>query len=113
MINCCNNLNRGQSASLAGLTEDIITSINVLSSSTIVLPASVNRRLVKLYLMSLSVASAEVWIRYGSSAALTNAAHPLPLRHLLLIDSAQVTNVISAICSSGTAQLRVSAANAS
>jgi len=109
MINCCNNLNRRQTERL---TEDTNTTINVLSSSTVVLPVSENRRLVKLYLISQSVTSAEVWIRYGGAASITNSAHLLPLRHLLLIDSAQVVNAISAICSSGTAQLRVSVANA-
>lgn len=112
MINCCNNLNRGQLTLSERLTEDTTTTINVLSSSTVVLSASANRRLVKLYLISLSVPNAEIWIRYGGAASITNSAHLLPLRHLLFIDSAQVVNAISAICSSGTAQLRVSVANA-
>lgn len=112
MINCCNNLNRNYSlASPEGLTEDVTTTVTIGTSSTAILAANVNRRLVKLYLTSLSE-STECWIRYGAGATLANSAHILPLRHLLIVDGAQARNVISLICSSGTAQLRVSTANA-
>lgn len=113
MLNCCNNLNRSQAGGLSGsLTEDTTATVTVGASPTVVLAADASRKLVKLYLTSLSNPAGECWIRYGTGATLTNSAHPLPLRHLLIIDE-QAANAISAICSSGTAQLRVSVANAS
>lgn len=111
MINCCNNLNRSQSTS-ERLTEDTVTTVTVGTSATVVLTANVARRLVKIYLNSSSNPSAETWIRYGAGATSTNAAHILPFRHLVVVDSGQAANAISAVCTSGTAQLRVSVANA-
>ncbi|MCC3439373.1 hypothetical protein [Microcoleus sp. PH2017_05_CCC_O_A] len=111
MLNCCNNLNRSQSGSSGGLTEDVTTTATIGTSSTAILSANASRKLVKLYLTSLSNPAGECWIRYGAGATLANSAHPLPLRHLLIIDE-QAANAISAICSPGTAQLRVSVANA-
>lgn len=107
-MNCCNNLNRQLATINERLAEDVVTTVNVSSSSTIILNANVNRRIVKIYALSLSIPSAEIWIRYGSGATLVNSAHPLPLRNLLIVDSTQAANAISAICSSGTAQLRIS-----
>lgn len=107
-MNCCNNLNRQLATINERLTEDVVTTVNVSSSSTIILNANVNRRIIKIYALSLSLPSAEIWIRYGAGATLVNSAHPLPLRNLLIVDSAQAANAVSAICSSGTAQLRVS-----
>ena len=110
-LNCCNNLNKNQSVSPGRLAEDVTTAIAIGTSSTAILSANASRRLVKLYLISLSDPTGECWIRYGSGATLANSAHPLPIKHLLIIDE-QAGNAISAICSSGTAQLRVSTANA-
>ena len=92
------------------LTEDVATAVTVLTSSTTLLIASQNRRIIKVYCLSLTVPSAEIWIRYGTGATLLNSAHPLLLRNLLIVNSAQAANAISAICSAGTAQLRVSSA---
>jgi hypothetical protein len=108
MIDCCNNnLNRG-SLSQPALTEDLPVTINVSESSTVVLAADPNRKLVKIYVVS---SSGLCWIRYGAGASLggANCAHPLLQGHLLIIDS-QAKNAVSAICSSGAAQLRVSSA---
>ncbi len=109
MLNCCNNLNRNQSTSPGGLTEDVTTTVTIGTSPTVVLSANTSRKLIKIYLTSSS--TGECWIRYGAGATLANSAHLLPLRYLLIVDSGQAANAISAICSSGTAQLRVSAAN--
>lgn len=106
----CSNLNGGRSEAVR-LTEDTTTTITITTSPTVVLTANTNRKLLKVYLVSVSTSNAEVWIRYGAGATLTNSAHVLPLRHLLVVDSGQAANTISAICSTGTAQLRVSAAN--
>lgn len=111
-MNCCNNLNRGIAGQLAErLTEDSSTTITVSTSSTTLFAANPNRKIVKIYCLSLIIPSAEIWIRYGSGATLFNSAHPLLLRNLLIIDSAQAANAISAVCSAGTAQLRISSAN--
>jgi hypothetical protein len=112
IVDCCNNLNSGDGRSPATerLTEDISSVMTIMTASTAVLPANANRRIVKIYVVSLSVPSAEIWIRYGAAATLLNSAHSLPLRHLLIIDSPQAANAISAICSAGTAQVRVSVA---
>jgi hypothetical protein len=112
-MNCCNNLNGkiGDGEGIAErLTEDSVVSVSVSSTSTILLNANINRRIVRVYVLSQSVPSAEVWIRYGTGASLINSAHPLFLRNLLVVDSFQAANAISAICSVGTAQLRVSSA---
>ncbi len=110
-MNCCNNLNRNAGEHLMErLTEDVATAVTVLTSSTTLLIASQNRRIIKVYCLSLTVPSAEIWIRYGTGATLLNSAHPLLLRNLLIVNSAQAANAISAICSAGTAQLRVSSA---
>lgn len=106
-MNCCNNLN-GRTGNSERLSEDTVTTVGVSSASTILLSANVDRRIVKIYVLSLSAPSEEVWIRYGTGATLINSAHPLFLRNLLVIDSFQAANAISAICSAGTAQLRVS-----
>ena len=108
MINCCNNLNQRQGDVVTtGLSDDVVTTVSVLNSSTLLLSANLNRKIVKLYLLSLSVPSAELWIRYGEGATLLNCTHPLPLRNLLIIKP-QAANNISAICSAGVAQIRVS-----
>ncbi|MEZ2280373.1 MAG: hypothetical protein ACBR12_26065 [Microcoleus sp.] len=109
-MNCCNNLNRQLATINERLTEDVVTTVNVSSSSTTILNANANRRIVKIYALSLSLPSAEIWIRYGSGATLVNSAHPLPLRNLLIVDSAQAANAISAICTAGSASVRVSSA---
>lgn len=112
-MNCCNNLNRnvvGNSTVGERLTEDFTTTVTVLTSSTTLLIANPNRRIIKVYCLSLTVPSAEVWIRHGTGATLLNSAHPLLLRNLLIVNSAQAANAISAVCSTGTAQLRVSSA---
>lgn len=106
-MNCCNNLN-GRTGNSERLAEDTVATVNVSSTSTILLNANINRRIIKVYVLSHSVSSAEVWIRYGTGATLLNSAHPLFLRNLLVVDSLQAANAISAICSVGTAQLRVS-----
>jgi hypothetical protein len=113
IVDCCNNLNSGNSqgvVTVERLAEDVASVVNVTTTSTTILTANANRKVVKLYVLSLSVPSAELWIRYGAAATLLNSSHPLPLRHLLIIDSPQAANAISAICSAGTAQLRVSVA---
>lgn len=114
-MNCCNNLNRnvGNTAGnllLERLSEDAVTTIAVGTFSTTLLAPNSNRKIIKIYCLSKSVPSAEIWLNYGSGATLTNSAHPLPLRNLLIVDSPQAANSISAICSSGTAQLRVCSA---
>lgn len=114
-MNCCNNLNRN-SGTLTGIggvlserfTEDSVITIGVSTSSTNLLSANPNRRIVKIYCLSVTSPEAQTWIQYGSGATLINSAHPLLLRNLLIVDSAQAANAISAICSSGTAQLRIS-----
>jgi hypothetical protein len=115
IVDCCNNLNSGDNqgvATVERLTEDVASTVNVTTASTAVLTANTNRRIVKIYVMSLSVPSAEIWIRYGATpATLLNSSHSLPLRYLLVIDSPQAANAISAICSIGTAQVRVSVAD--
>lgn len=109
---CCDNLNQSSANGTTDrISDDTNTTIAVSQTSTTILTANTARRLVKLFVISLSEPGSEVWIKYGGSATLTNSAHPLPLKHLLIIDT-QAQNVISAICSSGTAQIRVSAANA-
>lgn len=114
-MNCCNNLNRNSGISSAGqlaerLTEDVSATVIVTTSSTTLLSANPNRRIIKVYLLSLTVPSAEIWMRYGTGATLFNSAHPLPFKNLLVIDFAQAANAISAVCSAGTAQIRVSSA---
>lgn len=115
-MNCCNNLNRSISSPAVGerlperLTEDFTATVTVSTSSTTLLIANPNRRIIKVYCLSLTVPSAEIWIRYGTGATLLNSSHPLLLRNLLIVNSAQAANAISAICSAGTAQLRVSSA---
>ncbi len=110
-MNCCNNLNRNVGERLIErLTEDVATTVTVSTSSTTLLSASLNRRMIKVYCLSLTIPSAEIWIRYGTGATLLNSSHPLLLKHLLIVDSAQAANAISVVCSAGTAQLRVSAA---
>jgi hypothetical protein len=111
LVNCCDNLNQSsQITSLVG--EDFVTTVNI-SGSSFLLPADTSRRIAKIYLISQSNPDAEIWIRYGVGATLANSSHPLLLKHLLIINSSQVANAISAICSSGTAQLRVSSASIS
>lgn len=112
-MNCCNNLNRsvGNSAVDERLTDDFTTTVTVSTSSTTLLIANPNRRIIKVYCLSLTVPSAEIWIRYGTGATLLNSSHPLLLRNLLIVNSAQAANAISAVCSAGTAQLRVSSAD--
>jgi hypothetical protein len=112
LVSCCDNLNQQSSLSVSQFGEDTTTTITVGGLATNLLSANTARRLVKIFLVSQSVLNAEVWIRYGVGATLINSAHPLLLKHLLIIDSAQASNAISAICSTGTAQLRVSSANA-
>lgn len=115
-MNCCNNLNRNIGVPTVGeslaerLTEDFVVTVPVSTSSTTLLNANPSRRIIKVYCLSLTTPSAEIWIRYGAGATLLNSAHPLLLRHLLVVDSPQAANAISAICSSGTAQLRVCSA---
>jgi hypothetical protein len=115
-MNCCNNLNRGVGVPSVGerpierLTDDLPTTVTVSTSSTTLLTANPNRRIIKIYCLSLTVPSAEVWIRYGTGATLLNSSHPLLFKNLLIVDSGQAANAISAICSVGTAQLRVSSA---
>lgn len=114
-MNCCNNLNQntGNTAGdrlLERLSEDVVTTVVVGTFSTTLLAPNLNRKIIKIYCLSKSVPSAEIWLNYGSGATLTNSAHPLPLRNLLVVDSLQAVNAISAICSSGTAQLRVCSA---
>jgi hypothetical protein len=112
-MNCCNNLNRNINNSAVGerLAEDFTTTVTVSTSSTTLLIANQNRRMIKIFCLSLTVPSAEIWIRYGFGATLLNSAHPLLLKNLLVIDFAQAANAISAVCSAGTAQLRVSSAD--
>lgn len=105
-MNCCNNLNRNVASEL--LRDDVVTTNTVGTSSITLLSANANRRMIKIYCLSLTIPSAELWIRYGTGATLLNSAHPLLLRNLLVVDWAQAANAISAVCSAGTAQLRVS-----
>ena len=111
-MNCCNNLNRNINNSTVGerLTEDFTTTVAVSTASTTLLIANPNRRIIKIYCLSLTVPSAEIWIRYGTGATLLNSSHPLLFKHLLIVDSSQAANAISAVCSVGTAQLRISSA---
>lgn len=110
IVDCCNNLNSFSSTSLEAITEDTGSNITVTTTSTLLLPANVNRRIVKLYVVDFSQKATELWIKYGSSASLLNTAHPLLFKHLLIIDTAQAAKAISAICTVGTATLRVSSA---
>ncbi|MEZ2321776.1 MAG: hypothetical protein ACBR15_22525 [Microcoleus sp.] len=109
-MNCRNNLNQDTGTLAERLTEDSVMTVVVTTSSTTLLPPNIDRRIVKIFLLSTSAPPAEVWIRYGSDATLNNSAHPLLLRNLLIVDSAQAANAISAICTAGSASVRVSSA---
>lgn len=110
---CCNNLNPAAlSDSIIELIGDDNTStITINSLGAIIAVADDNRRLVKIFVTSVSDKNTEVWLRYGAGITMENAAHPIPEKHLLIIDSMQARGNISLITSSGTAQLRVSLAN--
>ncbi len=90
------------------LTEDTVINVTVSSVSTPVLPADINRRIVKIYVASFSDRLTNLWIRYGANASMTNTSYPLPSGYLLIIDSAQAAQTISAICTVGTASLVIS-----
>lgn len=107
---CCDNLNPAQSLSAEELIGDDITStISVDSSGVLIAPADNNRRLIKIFVISIS-GLGELWIRHGSAISFDNAAFKLPPGFLLTIDSSQARGNVSAICSS-LAQLRVSLAS--
>lgn len=110
---CCNNLNPAASADLVAelIGDDNTSTIVVGPSGTLIAPADNNRRLVKIFVESISDRNAAVWLRYGGGITLMNAAHPIPEKYLIIIDSTQSRRNISAITSSGTAQLRISLAN--
>ena len=110
---CCNNLNPAASPDLVAelIGDDATSTITVNSSGVVVAAADTNRRLVKIFVTSVSDKNTEIWLRYGDGITMENAAHPIPDKHLLIVDSMQARRNISAITSSGTAQLRVSSAN--
>lgn len=110
IVDCCNNLNPLSTTKLETIAEDIVTNITVSTNSTLLLPVNANRKIVKIYVVDFSEKTTELWIRYGNNASLLNTTHPLPSKHLLTIDSNQAANTISAICTVGTATLRVSSA---
>ena len=107
IVNCCNNLNYQPSQNTENLGEEVTTQFTVTSSSTLILPANPNRRIVKIHTISFSDRLTKFWIRYGTSVSLLNAAHPIPLDYLL-IEKSQAMKAISGICSVGSALLRVS-----
>ena len=110
IVDCCNNLNPLSATKSEAITEDVTNDVTVSTTSTLLLPANINRRIVKIYVVNFSEKTTELWIRYGTSASLINTTHPLLLKHLLVIDSSQAAKAISAICTVGTASLRVSSA---
>jgi hypothetical protein len=110
---CCNNLNPPTSQDLVTelIGDDVTSTITVDSLGGVVAAANDNRRLIKIFVVSTSDKNTEIWVRYGAAITLLNAAHPIPERHLLIIDSTQSRGIVSAITSSGTAIVRVSLAN--
>ncbi len=110
---CCNNLNpAAPTDSIIELIGDDNTStVTIDSLGAIIAVADDNRRLVKIFVVSTSDKNTEIWLRYGEGVTIENAAHPIPEKHLLIVDSMQARRNISAITSSGTAQLKVSLAD--
>jgi hypothetical protein len=107
---CCNNLNPAASPDLVAelIGDDATSTITVDSSGVVIAASDANRRLIKIFVISLSDKNTKIWLRYGAGITMENGAHPIPENHLLIIDSMQSRGGISAITSSGTAQLRVS-----
>jgi hypothetical protein len=105
IFHCCNNL---QGLSSARLTDDNFDTVQVNHLPTVLLNQDKNRGLIKLYVTSVEPVDTVLWIRYGTGITLQNASHVLPLRHLLIIDTLQAANAISAICSGGIADIRIS-----
>ncbi|MGB7712007.1 MAG: hypothetical protein WBL95_21145 [Microcoleus sp.] len=96
------------------LTEDTIFDCYVNESSTQILPPDVERYMIKLFLFEMSDPAVKVWIKYGEYGYEWNLSvfsHPLPYYNLLIIDSQQAGLNIAAICTSGTATIRVSYAS--
>ncbi len=107
---CCNNLNPAAptDSTIELIGDDDTSTITIDSLGAIIAVADANRRLVKIFVISISDKNTEIWLRYGAGITMENAAHPVPEKHLLIIDSMQARGNVSLITSSGTAQLRVS-----
>jgi len=109
---CSNNLNGPASSSaVETLGEESCQTISVSSVTTTLVSANVNRRILKVYVQSVSVPNVEVWIRSGSAATVSNTAHPLFNRYLLIEDGIEARGNMTAICVGGTAQVRVCSIN--
>jgi len=108
---CSNNLNGPASGAAEALGEESCQTITVGTSSTTLVSANVNRRILKVYVQSVSVPSIEVWIRLGSAATASNTAHPLFNRYLLIEEGIEGRGNVTAICVGGTAQVRVCTIN--
>lgn len=92
------------------LGEDITIQVVITTSPTLILPANSNRRLLKIYVLTLSVQATELWLRHGTTISLANSGFQLPLRHLF-VNTSQASQALSGICTTGTATIRVTTAN--
>lgn len=109
---CSNNLNGSASSGAAEiLGEESCQTISVSSVATTLVSANVNRRILKVYVQSVSTPTVEVWIRLGLAATVSNTAHPLFNRYLLVEDGIEARGSVTAICVGGTAQVRVCTIN--
>lgn len=107
IINCCNNLNYQPGLIAETLGEEVTTEMTVTTSSTLILPANLNRRIIKIYTVAFSDKLTRFWLKYSTNANLVGATHPIPLDYLL-VEKSQAVKAISGICSIGSALLRVS-----
>jgi len=108
---CSNNLNGPASSAVEPLGEDFCQTISVSSVTTTLVSANVNRRILKVYVQSVSAPNVEVWIRIGLAATVSNTAHPLFNHYLLMEEGIEARGNVTAICVGGTAQVRVCTVN--
>lgn len=108
---CSNNLNGPASGATEALGEESCQTISVGSVATTLVSTNVNRRILKVYVQSVSVLTVEIWIRLGSGATASNTAHPLFNRYLLIEEGIEGRGGVTAICVGGTAQVRVCTIN--
>ncbi len=109
---CSNNLNGpiGNTA-IETLGEESCQTITVSASATTLASANENRRILKIYIQSVSAPNTEVWIRHGFAATTSNTAHPLLNRYLLIEDGGEIKGNVTAVSIGGTAQVRVCTVN--
>jgi len=106
--NCCNNLNGKKFDEMLG--EDTITQVVVTTSPTLILPADSNRGILKIYVLSFSVQTTELWLRHGTTISIANSGFQIPLRHLF-VNTSQASQALRGICTVGTATIRITTAN--